>query len=61
MSGAMFLQGMQGSPVGMPTEGPPPTESAAVNRLHELYMARNQAVMERLEAESRGYPSPFSG
>lgn len=55
------MQGMQGPPAGIPTDAPAPTESAAVGRLHELYMARNQAVMDRLDADSRGYPNPYSG
>lgn len=51
---------MQGPPGALPPDMPGPTESLPVSRLNEMYLARNQAVSDRLEADSRGYHSVFS-
>ena len=39
---------------------PGPIDPLSVNRMNEMYLQRNQAANDRLEADSRGYDSVFS-
>lgn len=54
----------QGLPHGGPGArspgAPGPIDALSVGRMNEMYMQQNQAVGDRLEADSRGYDSVFS-
>ena len=50
----------QGPPGALPQDAPGPTEALPVSRLNDMYMQKNQAVTDRLEADSRGYDNVFS-
>lgn len=54
-------QGLPHGPPGARSPGAPgPIEALPVSRMNEMYMHQNQAVSDRLEADSRGYDSVFS-
>ena len=54
-------QGPPPGPPGARSPGEPgPIEPMSVNRMNEMYMQQNQAMEDRLEADSRGYDSVFS-
>ena len=50
----------QGPPGALPPDAPGATEALPVSRLNDLHMQKNQAVSDRLEADSRGYDNVFS-
>jgi hypothetical protein len=50
----------QGAPGALQPGTPGPTDPIPVNRMNEMYMAQNQGVSDRLEADGRGYNSVFA-
>ncbi|KAI9835466.1 MAG: hypothetical protein M1819_002384 [Sarea resinae] len=50
----------QGPPGSYPPDAPGPADPMAVQNINEMYMAQNQGVNDRLEADSKGYDSVFA-
>jgi hypothetical protein len=48
------------APGALDPDAPGPADALPVEQINEMYMAKNQMISDRLEAEGRGYDSIFA-